>query len=343
MSFYRLDLPIKGFLSPGSRELFDWELSRYARQIQYRMHDLKRTEETRDNGRIFCAFPDGETKDKIMCADLSVYEKDGGLYASMEIETTIPLLEREETVLCNYLQTQFQKGWGNWLQEKPIYVEGGTLTIRLEEPDSYSLMKEKYEITDITHPKYPWLHRIRALVHVNEEVERGDLGGYVESDQNLSQEEHCWIYDQAICCEDAYVTKNGRLYDGAMARDSALISGNARLFEHAKAEGNSIVLSGEIKEEARVAGGAEIHGTNNGKAPLIGRNSNVYGYVCGGFIVYDNVLQGETLFNSTEDVIVLENGKRDVLVRQRKLKPPEKRRDRENIGKANRKREVLER
>lgn len=90
MSFYRLDLPIKGFLSPENRELFDWELSRYARQIQYMMHDIERTEETRDNGRIFCVFPDGETKGKIMCADLSVYEKGGELYASMEIETTIP-------------------------------------------------------------------------------------------------------------------------------------------------------------------------------------------------------------------------------------------------------------
>lgn len=343
MSFYRLDLPIKGLLSSGHRELSDWELSRYARQIQYMLHDIEETEATRDNSGILSAFPSDVSKDKIAWVDLSVYEKDGSLYASVEMEAIFPLQEREEMLLGNYLQAQFQKGWGNRFQEKPIYVDGGTLTIWLEEPASYSLMKEKYEITDISHPKYPWLHRIRALVHVNEEVERGDLGGYVESDQNLSQGDHCWIYNQAICCEEAYVTKDGRLYDGAMARDSALISGNARMFEHAKAEGNSIVLSGEIKEEARVAGGAEIHQANNGAAPLIGRNSNVYGSICGGFIIYDNVLQGETLFNSTEDVIVLENGKRNVLVKERKLKAPEKRRCEEKVGKVHRKREVLER
>lgn len=330
MSFYRLDFPIKGLFSPGNRGISDRELSHYERQIQYMLHDIQGMEEAVDNGRIFCAFPDGEAKERIVCADLSVYEKDGRLSASMEMETTFPFREREETALCDYLQAQFQKGWGNWFQEKPIYVDGGTLTIRLEEPVSYDLMKEKYEITDIPHPKYPWLHRIRALVHVNEQVERGDLGGYVESAKNLSQEGHCWIYNQAICCEGALVTEDARLYDGAIARDSALISGDARMFEQAKAEGNSIVLSGEIKENARVAGGAEIKRTNNGLSPLIGKDSNVYGSVCGGFIINGNILQGETLFNSTEDMIVLEDGKWDVLIKQRKLKPPEQWKNKEN-------------
>ena len=29
----------------------------------------------------------------------------------MEMETTFPFREREETALCDYLQAQFQKGW----------------------------------------------------------------------------------------------------------------------------------------------------------------------------------------------------------------------------------------
>ena len=31
-------------------------------------------------------------------------------------------------------------------------------------------MNQKYEITDIVHPQYPWLHRIRALRDVRELV-----------------------------------------------------------------------------------------------------------------------------------------------------------------------------
>ena len=30
----------------------------------------------------------------------------------------------------------------------------------------------KYKITEIEHPKYPWLHRIQALIDVNEKVDR---------------------------------------------------------------------------------------------------------------------------------------------------------------------------
>ena len=41
-------------------------------------------------------------------------------------------------------------------------------------------MNTKYEITDIAHEKYPFLHRIRALRDIGSEVKAGDLGGFVE-------------------------------------------------------------------------------------------------------------------------------------------------------------------
>lgn len=101
------------------------------------------------------------------------------------------------------------------------------------------MSQKKYEITEITHPKYPWLHRIRARCQVNEQVGPGALGGYVQTEDNLSQDGTCWIYNQAICCEEAVVEDDGRMFDGAVARGSALISGDARMFERAVAEGNS--------------------------------------------------------------------------------------------------------
>lgn len=185
------------------------------------------------------------------------------------------------------------------------------------------MKQKKYEITEICHPKYPWLRRIRALRQVNEQVMPGALGGYVQTEENLSQEDSCWIYDDAVCCEKATVTKDARMYDGTVARDSALVGGDARMFEQAKAEGHSCILSGELKENARAAGDAVIHKSDTGESPLIGRYSNVYGTVCGGFVINDSVLPGEKLINPTHDMIVLENGKREVLVRQRILEPPE--------------------
>lgn len=185
------------------------------------------------------------------------------------------------------------------------------------------MSQKKYEITEITHPKYPWLHRIRARCRVNEQVGPGALGGYVQTEDNLSQDGTCWIYDQAICCEEAVVEDDGRMFDGAVARGSALISGDARMFERAVAEGNSSFFSGELKEDARLSGNAVVNRSDNGLSPLIGRKSNVYGSVCGWFVVNDNIFEGEHYLNRTEDMFILENGKREVLVKQRKLEPPE--------------------
>lgn len=182
--------------------------------------------------------------------------------------------------------------------------------------------QRKYEITDIPHPRYPWLHRIRALVHVNEQVERGDLGGFVASDQNLSQEGTCWIYDQAIACEDAVVDQDARLYDGAVARDSALVSGDACMYERSVADGHSSIFCGEIKEDARIAGNAII--TGNGElCPVIGGHSNVYGNIRGWFQIREVVLPGTCYDNPTADLFILEKGQVHVMVRQRKLEPPE--------------------
>ena len=62
------------------------------------------------------------------------------------------------------------------------------------------MTNDKYEITDIAHPEYPWLHRIRALRDIGEDVKKGDLGGYVESESNLSFEpkDNAWLFDDSI-------------------------------------------------------------------------------------------------------------------------------------------------
>ena len=69
------------------------------------------------------------------------------------------------------------------------------------------MKNEKYEITGIAHEKYPFLHRIRALRDIGDRVKTGDLGGYVESESNLSLEsdDDAWIYDHAIAAGYAYV------------------------------------------------------------------------------------------------------------------------------------------
>ena len=52
----------------------------------------------------------------------------------------------------------------------------------------------KYELTTTTHPSAPWLRQIRALVDIPAaDVVAGDLGGWVESLDNLSQDGSAWV------------------------------------------------------------------------------------------------------------------------------------------------------
>ena len=89
-------------------------------------------------------------------------------------------------------------------------------------------MSKKYELTDET---MEWeghtLHRIKALRYFND-VKAGDLGGWVESEDNLSQYEKCWFYDNAIVCgnarvcDNAIVCNNAKIYN---TKDYCIITG----------------------------------------------------------------------------------------------------------------------
>ena len=70
---------------------------------------------------------------------------------------------------------------------------------------------KKYELTDEIIVKYgSTLHRIKALKDFGN-VKTGELGGYIESGSNLSQEGNCWVcgnaevYDNAEVCGNAEV------------------------------------------------------------------------------------------------------------------------------------------
>ena len=57
------------------------------------------------------------------------------------------------------------------------------------------MSNSKYEITDIAHKTYPFLHRIRALQDIGDWAKAGDLGGFVESESNLAvdPDDAAWI------------------------------------------------------------------------------------------------------------------------------------------------------
>lgn len=122
------------------------------------------------------------------------------------------------------------------------------------------------------------LHRIRATANFGL-VSKGDIGGWVEHEGNLSQEGLAWVADNAIVrdgaavsgdawvYDNAIVAGNARIYgsanilDNAVVKDCARVHESARVFGRAVVSGNSNVLdSAEIYDNAQVFGSTIIHG-----------------------------------------------------------------------------------
>lgn len=310
---------------PGPVLLSGTELAEHEQEIQRFLNDIQNTAPMKGSTGILPVSYLGYLKSMMESARVSAHTQEGCLQGELRISTKEELSDRELKDLSEYLYEMFRDGLGNRFVKENIPVAGGYLKIRLEAPYTYDLsVQKKYEITEQAHPRYPWLHRIRSLVSVNEQISPGQMGGYVENEGNLSHDGSCWVHDHAICCEGAAVTKDARLFDGACARGSALVTGDSVMFDSAIAEGNCCVRSGEIKEYARVSGNAVIgESVIDGLSPLIQGHSNIYGTVRGNVIVKDTVLPGEEIINPTADLFILENGRRNILVKQRELKPPE--------------------
>ena len=162
---------------------------------------------------------------------------------------------------------------------------------------------KKYEITDIAHPDNPKLHRIRALIDLTENIHVGDLGGFVETENNLDQEGFAWIGEDAIACEDSYIGGDAILADSAVARDSAYVGNNAVIADHAVVQDNAIVCDGYISGNSCICGNAILNSDE-----LTG---NV---VCQGSAI---VLPGVKLYNTTADCFVLKDDTVSVVPAQR--------------------------
>ena len=138
-----------------------------------------------------------------------------------------------------------------------------TKLLSLEETyeDILGLKEEskKYEFTDETKTrtvkgKEHKLHRIRALKDFNN-VKKGDLGGFIEKEENLSHEGDCWVYGEAEVFGNAQVREDARIYDRAEVYGEAQVYGNAGITDDAQVYGDACVGA-----EAQVYGNAKVYG-----------------------------------------------------------------------------------
>ncbi len=117
----------------------------------------------------------------------------------------------------------------------------------------YELLKDDYK--EVYRFK---LYRIRALKDFGD-VKKGEVGGYIEKEENLSQKNTCWVYEEARVFGsaevygEAEICDEAKIYGEAKIFEKARVFGETRVFDKAKVYGKAIVYG-----EAEICGEAEI-------------------------------------------------------------------------------------
>ena len=100
---------------------------------------------------------------------------------------------------------------------------------------------KKYELTAEFIEKWgKKLFRIKALISFGS-VEAGELGGYIEKEDNLAHDGNAWVYGDAEVYGNARVSGNARVYGNARVSGDAEVSGNAWVYGNAEVSGNAWV------------------------------------------------------------------------------------------------------
>lgn len=183
--------------------------------------------------------------------------------------------------------------------------------------------EKKYELVPDAEARFMGrvVHRICAMRDFGC-VCAGDIGGFVESEDNLSQEGEAWIYGDAVVCDHAKVFENASVYNyaqvlgNASVYNDAVVAGNASVFGNARVYGKSkvhgyasVYEQAEVGGLATVAGNASVCGeaTVNGVACVTDRAT-----VCGSANLYEGAeICGEALVTDNADYATVKGFGRD--------------------------------
>ena len=97
---------------------------------------------------------------------------------------------------------------------------------------------KKFELTtDSIKENGVTLYRIKSLIDFGD-VKAGDLGGYVEKEENLSQYGDAWVYGDVHVRGNACVYGDVQVSGNALVCDNAQVSGDARVGGNARVSGD---------------------------------------------------------------------------------------------------------
>lgn len=156
-------------------------------------------------------------------------------------------------------------------------------------------MRKKYKLREdlYIYHRGRKLYRIEALKDLDG-VRKGDLGGFIEGEHNLSHFGNCWLYDYSLAYDTAYVSGDAKLYNEVKAYDNCRIYGNSQIHDYC-----------DIGENAKIYGNSQLWGycTVQGYSSVYG-NSQIYDDT---FIDDWAEIGGDAIVARTEDYYICKN------------------------------------
>ena len=153
----------------------------------------------------------------------------------------------------------------------------------------------KYRMSDTTKKGKGWtlggkMARVEALQTFgagnDRVVNAGDLGGWVDGGENLSQDGCSWIFDDAEVYENAHVSGNGVVYGNAEVYGDAEVKDAAEVDlpvpiqgpVYGPVYGPQVYGHAKVSGRAQIVGNARVYGTSQvyGEA-LVSEEASVYG------------------------------------------------------------------
>jgi carbonic anhydrase/acetyltransferase-like protein (isoleucine patch superfamily) len=157
------------------------------------------------------------------------------------------------------------------------------------------------------------LTRIQALVPVRKGVRIGTLGGYIESESNLSHEGECWVgglarvWDDARVDGEAWVKSEASVFEKAQVGGCAIVCGSAKVCGDALIGGEATVSGSALVTDtavvngaAKVCGSAEILRSAFIHGAFVGDSAIVAGST---YLTEDMTLGAHALIESEHDFI----------------------------------------
>ena len=134
-------------------------------------------------------------------------------------------------------------------------------------------MDKKYKLIE---SDIKGLYRVKALKDFGY-VKKGDIGGYVQNEHNLSHKGCCWV------CDDAKIYNEARIYGNAQVSNCAVIDGNAKIYGNAQVSDCAV-----IDGNARIYGDSEVW-----DYAIIRDNALIYG---------DSVISGNAFIGGDTEI-----------------------------------------